>query len=629
MALLGTTVFQIQSTATASNANSGGFNPANPNMLTNGAATSATGNSPVFTSASYNFVSGDVGNWLYIQTGTNWTPGWYQIASVAANAATLSAAIGNGIQVNNNLYGTQTVAGVATVASPTGATWTIDYSQADAAIAASTDLVLATTTTLTSASLPFGPQMVGNLIHITGGTGFTVGWYEILSVSVVTATIDRVGGTLASTGGIGNVGGALSLGSSDDAVFELAVSSATTATRYFIKGGSSITYTIGGTVTVAAGGNVLQPIIIESMVTKRGDRPTGSTRPTFACGAAAFTLSGANYNLYGIQITGTAANLFAINGTNSIAVNCKVYNSSTSTNRNALSSNGAFNRFINCEGISLRGYAINIPAVGIQFIINCYAHDSSVGIFNNSAGTLPIVIGTIISNNYTGGYLNQVNADVSGVYIDGNTFYGAENKLGLALSFLSGSAPIHFTNNIIYGFTTGFTSGSTQTAGYDNYNNYFNNTADVSSTSAWQKGSNDIAVNPSFTNVVQRTGATATTTSGNHLVQSGATFQTWGITPGVDFVYIKSGTGVTVGVYGILSVDSETQITTDVTLSANATADKVWQITQGCNFAVGTALKATGYPGVFPGGLTTGYLDIGAAQRQESTGGSGGSFTFS
>ena len=59
------------------------------------------------------------------------------------------------------------------------------------------------------------------------------------------------------------------------------------------------------------------------------------------------------------------------------------------------------------------------------------------------------------------------------------------------------------------------------------------------------------------------------------------------------------------------------------TLSSNATADKVWYIIQGRNFAIGTNLKAEAYPGLFPGGLTTGYMDIGAVQRQEAGGGGG------
>jgi hypothetical protein len=90
----------------------------------------------------------------------------------------------------------------------TGASGT-DRSQQAAAQIAYTDLVLATTTTLTSALNPFSAAEVGNILNITGGAGFTTGWYQIVSVSVVTATIDRVGGTLGSTGGTGNLGGAL------------------------------------------------------------------------------------------------------------------------------------------------------------------------------------------------------------------------------------------------------------------------------------------------------------------------------------------------------------------------------------------------------------------------------------
>lgn len=39
------------------------------------------------------------------------------------------------------------------------------------------------------------------------------------------------------------------------------------------------------------------------------------------------------------------------------------------------------------------------------------------------------------------------------------------------------------------------------------------------------------------------------------------------------------------------------------------------------NFAVGANMKAVAFPGAFSGGLSTGYLDIGAVQRQEPAGG--------
>lgn len=50
------------------------------------------------------------------------------------------------------------------------------------------------------------------------------------------------------------------------------------------------------------------------------------------------------------------------------------------------------------------------------------------------------------------------------------------------------------------------------------------------------------------------------------------------------------------------------------------------QFTDAANgdFSIGTNLKAAGFPGAFPGGLSTGYLDIGAVQREEAGGGGWG-----
>ncbi len=189
----------------------GGFDPG-ATFATDLAATSATGSSPVVTSASYNFVPGDVGAYLFVKSGTAWTPGFYRIASVASNAATLDASVGSVV-----LYGTNaatqfnTVAGCATTASPTAGTWGIDYSRGTTARITFTDMVIngTTNTNFTSAANPVGPNFVGNVISVTSGTGFTVQRVEVLSVSGTTATCDKSLGTLSSTGGNGKLGGAL------------------------------------------------------------------------------------------------------------------------------------------------------------------------------------------------------------------------------------------------------------------------------------------------------------------------------------------------------------------------------------------------------------------------------------
>jgi hypothetical protein len=120
------TVWEINSAGSMNS--SAGFNPANANMPTDLTTDAATGNtaSPVVSSASYNFVAGDVGHYVYIKAGTNWIPGWYAIASVASNKATLTAGVGAAQLAN---YANNTAAGVATVGTPTGGTWAIDYSR--------------------------------------------------------------------------------------------------------------------------------------------------------------------------------------------------------------------------------------------------------------------------------------------------------------------------------------------------------------------------------------------------------------------------------------------------------------------------------------------------------------------
>ena len=194
----------------------GGFDPSNLNMATNLTATSGNTSAPVVSSASYNFVTADIGYWVFIQGGTNWIPGWYQIASVAANAATLTAGVGTAYLYDANTWGCKgfnTVAGCATTASPTVGAWSVDYTfrQTNNARYAYTDLVIdaTTNTKLTSAGNPFGVNCIGNAIQLISGTGFNTGFNTVSSIAGTTATMTSSNGTLSSTAGVGYLGGAL------------------------------------------------------------------------------------------------------------------------------------------------------------------------------------------------------------------------------------------------------------------------------------------------------------------------------------------------------------------------------------------------------------------------------------
>ncbi len=74
-----------------------------------------------------------------------------------------------------------------------------------------TDIVIdaTTNTKISSAAHPFDATSVGNIINITGGTGFTVQRVQIISQVAGLATCDKAVGTTSSTGGTGNLGGSL------------------------------------------------------------------------------------------------------------------------------------------------------------------------------------------------------------------------------------------------------------------------------------------------------------------------------------------------------------------------------------------------------------------------------------
>ena len=196
-------IFEIQ--ANGSDSNSGLFDPSLFNStLSTSNGTSAT---PSVTASNYTFVSSDIGNYLYIRSGTNWNPGWYRITAVSAGAATVDASIGNVFQPNHRI---STVQGISTTASASSGNWSVDYTQNASASKTYTDLVITTNTiTIQSAANPFTVNMIGNSIKISGGTNFNTGLYIITSLSGSNAVLDRSVGTVGATNGSGSMGGAL------------------------------------------------------------------------------------------------------------------------------------------------------------------------------------------------------------------------------------------------------------------------------------------------------------------------------------------------------------------------------------------------------------------------------------
>ncbi|HEX5323841.1 MAG TPA: hypothetical protein VFW40_08655 [Capsulimonadaceae bacterium] len=143
-----------------------------------------------------------------------------------------------------------------------------DFSQQNSPQITYTDLVIgATNTQLTSALNPFTSVDVGNIINITGGTGFTVQRVQIVSVAAGVATCDKSCGTASSTGGTGNLGGSLSK-LADVAALPVA------GNTVWIKTG---TYSSTTTTTLNLTGAVGTPITIAGYNTTHGDNGTAPT----------------------------------------------------------------------------------------------------------------------------------------------------------------------------------------------------------------------------------------------------------------------------------------------------------------------------------------------------------------
>lgn len=524
MALAFTTIFEVE-TGGSDTVNGGAFDPGQTaGMFTDGAATVATSSAPVFSSASYNFVAGDVGAWLYIASGTNWTSGWYKIVSVAANAATLSAALGAGVLLGN--IAVTSAAGCATTASPTGATWTIDYSQQATAQFAYTDLAsVGAGLLVSSVAKPFAKQQVGNAIVITGGTNFTAGRYVIASVAVGVATVVGAGNitTGAGVNGTGGLGGACASPGQVDGVN-------VAGNVTFIQQSGTVFSITSASYSVAAGCLSAHGQCQFIGYTSTRILANSDTRPTLQ-------LNVNNATMFNGASSVIAANLICDGNNKTSAkhsaggafVNCKIMNFNVDAGGGA---------FVNCESTANSG----TPFRGGPFV-NCVAHG------NSASGFGGMTFGPVhcLSYGNTGASSHGFEIIALGVMAVSCTAYGNGGSGFLATS----GNPVLLVNcyaeaNAAYGFRDN--SGAGRGLTLVNCGAY-NNTSGATFTGA----------SPAVINTL------------NFVMPTASTFT-------------NAGAG---------------------DFSLNATAGG------------GAALRATGSPGVFPSGASTGYIDIGAAQHAD------------
>jgi len=420
-----------------------------------------------------------------------------------------------------------------------------DYSKQDSPQFTYTDLVIdgTTNTKCTSAAHPFDSNSPGNIINVTGGTGFTVQRVQIVSVAGSTATCDKSLGTLSSTGGTGNLGGGLlTIGAANGLVVA--------GNKVHVKSG---TYTLTASLTISV---VYQLIGFGTTHNDSGTKPliTTSTNSvnliSISNGVSLINLSLSNTagtRGAGISVSGTTNPGFNV-------INCVLDGFSVGIDGD--------NSSFGAAGANVQGTEIkNCTSHGIllffgSLIQGCYIHgNTGDGVQCNNQGVTAIDRCIITANGARGISPNSTSTTfvISNCTIANNTSDGIGNA--------NASSSLIIYNNIIYG------------------------------NGGW--GINVAIGNTSSSRLfVQINNAFGSNTSGNRQTSGNVPlFNAFGditITAGP---FTNSGSG---------------------DFSLNATAGG------------GPVCKLAGYPGIFPGGLSTGYLDVGAVQTSGGGGGSTG-----
>lgn len=383
-----------------SDTNGGGFSALT--VTADGSATSGNTSSPVFHSTSYTFVAGDVGAMVFLKSGTNSLPGWYPIVSVAGGNATVNAAIGAATLYASAVSLVNTTAGIATTASPSSLSWSIDYCQKGSKNTTGsnisvTDGVTAGTTTITSATANFQPSLKGNTIYVTGGTGSIVAnRYEVTAVASTTSiTVDRSTGLTLGTGVTLNIGGSfLTILAAMDSTWKTL--GAVDNVVWVQKGSYS-----GATLTTSgyAGPSQYQSRLMGYNAV-RGDNPTiaSGNQPVYATTGAGAAgdgwLNGLNgYSLANMTFDGTGTTGAAVGVTNSGAIEFV---------SNVLAKNYSGGGFSLSAG-STYLEAYNNGSTGIAGPCNyCYSHKNTGSGFVTGAQSAPIQNSISVNNTVSG-----------------------------------------------------------------------------------------------------------------------------------------------------------------------------------------------------------------------------------
>lgn len=389
-----------------------------------------------------------------------------------------------------------------------------DYSQQNAAqvvFNGSTVTATGSTATITVSGYTTAATDVGNMLHITGGTNFTTGWYTITAQATGTWTLDRNPTTAAASAMTGNMGG----GWADFFTNTTSSGPLVPGNIVYVLGSgtpnpSSYTYdyTLSSSWTPASGNTSAGKI----QFLNDPSTPGYKAPPDTTGGMPVTQLNNTSFNsavdlvVAGLYlVANTAAGINAYNGNsgsgNGVLFGCvfdQFGNVSQFASGTALSVIGceAFSSVANASGGAV---AIALASGHGASVIGCNIHDYLNGAITATWGTF--VEGNIIAKNLGAGVnINSASFDttIGNIFnntIDGNTGDAIkcndQDTCGCAVVF----------NNIITNHTTASTFGINVGSGttaqnnlvrmFIDYNSFYNNNSNYQNIGA---GAHDTAL---------------------------------------------------------------------------------------------------------------------------------------
>jgi len=356
---------------------------------------------------------------------------------------------------------------------------TTDYSQTSGGILSLSDLANsgAGVADVSSTMGGFTAAMVGNYLQIASGVNDDPGFYRITAVADTNnATLDRAPdtGAGAMTSAVCIVGGPFAL--LTDAFLE--------DTDAFIPG-NTIWLKSSGTHSMASVGTARDgltdgALTIAGYNATRGDTPTGDDRPLIALGSSSW-ITDNRWHYHNLRFTMTSSTGIAADNY-TVFSNCKVENTSGTSNRDALKSNSGFIK--SCEAVSTNGAALACTTGSL--IESCYFHDSLTGVEIQGGSDYIAVVGCIFDT-ISGIGVSAAATSMLSHRVSQSTFYAC----GTAVKSTSAQSCWAITNCIMSG--TAGVDIPTSSQSYLDHNCYNNSGTDVSGVN---KGPNAVDSDP-------------------------------------------------------------------------------------------------------------------------------------